>query len=174
MDALKDISYLSIKATVCEWACLFVCLFPNSFETANPSELKFCGMISLGIRKVLGQKTKFCSGEATGKNYFNRLLFWYSILKVIINKFALFTFGKCYLWKNETVISMHWSLFWVPNKSLDILTKSTKKFNSNSILLRKKFSILSALFELFPQIFFNIKFLFSRIFCSAFHNHILY
>ena len=31
-----------------------VCLFHNSSETANPIELKFWGMIPLGIRKVLG------------------------------------------------------------------------------------------------------------------------
>ena len=33
---------------------LSVCLFPNSSETANPSELKFWGMILFGIGKVLG------------------------------------------------------------------------------------------------------------------------
>ena len=33
---------------------LFVCWFPNSSETANPSELKFWGMIPLGMEKVLG------------------------------------------------------------------------------------------------------------------------
>ena len=45
---------LSIKAPVCQWVSVFVGLFPNSSETANPSELKFWGMISLGMEKVLG------------------------------------------------------------------------------------------------------------------------
>ena len=31
-----------------------VCLFPNSSQTVNPSELKFWGMIPLVIGKVLG------------------------------------------------------------------------------------------------------------------------
>ena len=34
----------------------FVCLFPNSSETANTSDLKFWGMIPFGMEKVLGQK----------------------------------------------------------------------------------------------------------------------
>ena len=42
--------HLSIKAPVCQW----VSVFPNSSETANPSELKFWGMIPLGMEKVLG------------------------------------------------------------------------------------------------------------------------
>ena len=46
--------YKSTSLSVSESVCLFVCLFPNSSETANPSELKFWGMIPLGIRKVLG------------------------------------------------------------------------------------------------------------------------
>ena len=48
----------SIKAPVCQWVsesvCLTVWMFPNSYETANPSELKFWGMILLGMEKVLG------------------------------------------------------------------------------------------------------------------------
>ena len=32
-------------------------MFPISSETANPSELKFWGMIPLGMEKVLGLKT---------------------------------------------------------------------------------------------------------------------
>ena len=46
-----------MKALVClslSESCLFVCLFPNSSETANPSELKCGGMIPLEIRKILG------------------------------------------------------------------------------------------------------------------------
>ena len=50
--------YPSLKAPVCqwvsEWVCVCVWMFPNSYETANPSELKFWGMIPLGIGKVLG------------------------------------------------------------------------------------------------------------------------
>ena len=45
---------LSVCVSVCLFVWLFVCLFPNSSETANPSELKFWGMIPLGIGKVLG------------------------------------------------------------------------------------------------------------------------
>ena len=41
--------YKSVGLSVSE----SVCLFPNSSKTANPCELKFCGMIPLGIRKVL-------------------------------------------------------------------------------------------------------------------------
>ena len=41
--------YSLIKAPVCQWVCLFVCLFPNFSKTSNPSELKFWGMILLGI-----------------------------------------------------------------------------------------------------------------------------
>ena len=33
--------YKSTSLSVSECVCLFVCLFPNSSETANPSELKF-------------------------------------------------------------------------------------------------------------------------------------
>ena len=45
----------SIKAPVCQWVSLFVCLFPNSSETANPSDLKFGGMMPLGgMQNVLG------------------------------------------------------------------------------------------------------------------------
>ena len=50
----KERLYLSIKVPVCQWVSEYVCLFPNSFETANPSELKFWGIIPLGIGKVLG------------------------------------------------------------------------------------------------------------------------
>ena len=32
----------------------FVCLFPNSSKTTKPDELKFWGMIPLGMQKVLG------------------------------------------------------------------------------------------------------------------------
>ena len=39
---------------VSELVFLFVCLFPNSSETTKPDELKFLGLILLGIRKVLG------------------------------------------------------------------------------------------------------------------------
>ena len=46
--------YESTSLSVSEFVCVFVCLFPNSSETANPSELKFWGMIPLGMRKVLG------------------------------------------------------------------------------------------------------------------------
>ena len=53
LELIKE-TYLSIKAPVCQWVSLFVCLFPNSSETANPSELKFWGMILLGMEKVLG------------------------------------------------------------------------------------------------------------------------
>ena len=45
---------LSIKAAVCQSVIECVCLFPNSSETAKSSKLKLLGMISLGIRKVLG------------------------------------------------------------------------------------------------------------------------
>ena len=45
--------YLSIKAPVCqwvsEWVSLCVCLFPNSSKTTKPDELKFWGMIPLGM-----------------------------------------------------------------------------------------------------------------------------
>ena len=42
------------KEDVSEFVYLFVYLFPNSSETANPNELKFWGMIPLGMQKVLG------------------------------------------------------------------------------------------------------------------------
>ena len=48
------IKNLSFKAPVCQWVSLCVWMFPNSSKTANPSELKFWGMIPLGIGKVLG------------------------------------------------------------------------------------------------------------------------
>ena len=38
----------SLSVSLCVW------MFPNSSETANPSELKFLGMIPLGMEKVLG------------------------------------------------------------------------------------------------------------------------
>ena len=46
--------YQSTSLSVSEWVSLSVWMFPNSSETANPSELKFWGMIPLGIGKVLG------------------------------------------------------------------------------------------------------------------------
>ena len=46
--------HLSIKAPVCQWLSESVWMFPNSSETANPSDLKFWGMIPLGMEKVLG------------------------------------------------------------------------------------------------------------------------
>ena len=46
--------YKSASLSVSEWVCVCVWMFPNSSETANPSELKFWGMIPLGIGKVLG------------------------------------------------------------------------------------------------------------------------
>ena len=33
--------YISTSLSVSECVCLFVCLFPNSSETANPSKLTF-------------------------------------------------------------------------------------------------------------------------------------
>ena len=36
---------------------LSVCFFLNSSEMVNPNELKFGGMISLGVQMVLGKKT---------------------------------------------------------------------------------------------------------------------
>ena len=57
-QTLPPSNHLSIKAPVCQWVCLFVwlfvCLFPNSSETANPSKLKYWEMILLGMEKVLG------------------------------------------------------------------------------------------------------------------------
>ena len=47
---------LSIKAPVCQWVSESVWMFPDSSETANPSDLKFWGMIPLGMEKVLGLK----------------------------------------------------------------------------------------------------------------------
>ena len=47
--------------------CVCVCLFPNSSETANPSELKFSGMIPLGNEKVLGLKTSGFVEPLAGK-----------------------------------------------------------------------------------------------------------
>ena len=46
--------YQSTSLSVSKWVCVCVCLFPTSSETANPSKLKFWGMIFLGIGKVLG------------------------------------------------------------------------------------------------------------------------
>ena len=45
-----------------EW--VIVCLFPNSSETANPSDLKFWGMIPLGMQNVsnLGYPDSFYGG----------------------------------------------------------------------------------------------------------------
>ena len=56
----KDISAKQLVASLYKSASLsvsefvFVCLFPNFSETANPSELKFWGMIPLGMQNVLG------------------------------------------------------------------------------------------------------------------------
>ena len=52
--AFNYVNYPSLKAPVCQWVSECVWMFPNSSETANPSELKFWGMIPLGIGKVLG------------------------------------------------------------------------------------------------------------------------
>ena len=38
----------SLSVSECVW------MFPNYSETANPSDLKFWGMIPLGMEKVLG------------------------------------------------------------------------------------------------------------------------
>ena len=46
---LKDILLLKQKDV-----SDFVCLFPNSSKTTQPDELKFWGMIPLGMQKVLG------------------------------------------------------------------------------------------------------------------------
>ena len=53
--------------SVSESVCLFVCLFPNSSETANPSELKFLRIIPLGMRKVLGLQTSGFVEPLAGK-----------------------------------------------------------------------------------------------------------
>ena len=53
MKVLAQSLYKSASLSVIEFVGLFVCLFPNSYETANPSELEFWGMI-LGMEKVLG------------------------------------------------------------------------------------------------------------------------
>ena len=45
---------LSSKAIEYQRVCVFVCSFPNSSKTVDPNELKFWGMISLGVQKVLG------------------------------------------------------------------------------------------------------------------------
>ena len=49
---MRYFSYIEISLSkhqsVSEWVCLSVWMFPNSSETANPSELKFLGMIPLG------------------------------------------------------------------------------------------------------------------------------
>ena len=42
------------QQSVSEWVSESVCLFPNSSETANSSELKFWGMIPLGMEEDLG------------------------------------------------------------------------------------------------------------------------
>ena len=49
----KNIS-LSKRLYVSESVSECVCLFPNSYETANPNELKFLGIIPLGMEKGLG------------------------------------------------------------------------------------------------------------------------
>ena len=58
MSYYLDKDNLSIKAPVCqwvsEWESLCVWMFPNSSETANPSDMKFWKMIPLGMEKVLG------------------------------------------------------------------------------------------------------------------------
>ena len=43
----------SSKAIGCQWVCVFVCLFSKSSETGQPKELKFWGMIPLGMQMVL-------------------------------------------------------------------------------------------------------------------------
>ena len=45
---------VSSKAIGCQWVCVCVCLFPNSYKTVNPNEQKFWGMIPLGVQMVLG------------------------------------------------------------------------------------------------------------------------
>ena len=59
MEGAEDLKlnlslYQSNRMSVSLCVCLCVCLFPNSYETANPNELKFWGMIPLGMEKVLG------------------------------------------------------------------------------------------------------------------------
>ena len=44
-----------------------VCLFPNSSKKANPNELKFSEMISVGVQIVLGKKTIAFAQLFTGK-----------------------------------------------------------------------------------------------------------
>ena len=48
--------YLSfnLSSIASEFVYLFVYLFPNSSKTMNPNELKFWGMIPLGVQMVLG------------------------------------------------------------------------------------------------------------------------
>ena len=48
----KSCVYHSIKALVCQWVCLFVCLFPNSSETTKPDELKFSIILILLYYKI--------------------------------------------------------------------------------------------------------------------------
>ena len=49
-------SYLDIVSTFLDFLRTFS-LFPNSSKTTKPNELKFLGMISLGVQMVLGLKT---------------------------------------------------------------------------------------------------------------------
>ena len=49
-----DIIEKSLNKSTSLLVSLFVCLLPNSSETANPSNLKFWGMIPLGMQNVLG------------------------------------------------------------------------------------------------------------------------
>ena len=54
-NSLRYLSlYNSASLSLSEWVCLCVCLFPNFYETANFSKLKFRGMIPVGMEKVLG------------------------------------------------------------------------------------------------------------------------
>ena len=53
-EAISDFKKISLYQSACMSLSECVCLFPNSYETANPNELKFWGMIPFGMQKVLG------------------------------------------------------------------------------------------------------------------------
>ena len=62
----------SIKAIGCQWVSLSVCLFPNSFETTKPDELKFRGMIPLGMQMVVCYKASGFVKPLAGKQNINQ------------------------------------------------------------------------------------------------------
>ena len=63
------IIHQSCKSIGYQWVCLFVCLFPNSSERADPNELKFWMMIALGLKTWSTVRRKTCPAMEASSGY---------------------------------------------------------------------------------------------------------